>query len=140
MSIRCAAPLLLLLLVSCTRNEPAPEPATPATASPIPATAPTASPGTGATAAADDGAIPDDVAKALAARYPGAPDGACSPPVVCGDLVKIDCGAAVDGPLHFVKRKTGEEVSLCGGACFHPMGKQVEVCKTLCPPPEWTCD
>lgn len=141
MSLRAALPFAILLLSACTRGEPSaePPPATPATP-PTPAETATPTEHPIVKAPEDDGAIPSDVAQALAKRYPGPPDGMCSPPVVCGELVKIDCGAAVDGPLHYLRRKTGDEVSLCGGACMHPMGKQVEVCKTMCPPPAWTCD
>lgn len=50
----------------------------------------------------------------------------------CGNLVGVDCGAAIDGPYYYVKRDTGKIVSYCGGYCMD--GK----C-TNCPPREWTC-
>ncbi|MCB9704290.1 MAG: hypothetical protein H6711_20550 [Myxococcales bacterium] len=50
----------------------------------------------------------------------------------CGDLVGIDCNAAVDGPYYYARRDTLEIVARCGGAC---MGGQC----TNCPPAEWTC-
>lgn len=60
-------------------------------------------------------------------------------PVFCNNLVRVDCGAAVDGPLYYLNKETGEQVSICGGACMLPKGYQIEVCKTLCPPKEWNC-
>lgn len=63
----------------------------------------------------------------------------CSAPVLCGDLAYVDCGSAVDGPSYYLEKKTGKRISACGGACWIPQGEQVEVCKTLCPPKQWTC-
>lgn len=50
----------------------------------------------------------------------------------CGDLVGVDCDAAVDGPYYYVTRKDLKTVSTCGGAC---MGGKC----TDCPPKAWTC-
>jgi hypothetical protein len=50
----------------------------------------------------------------------------------CGDLLGIDCDAAVDGPYYYVKPGSLEKVSTCGGACMG--GKCVN-----CPPAEWDC-
>lgn len=63
----------------------------------------------------------------------------CGKPVFCNNLVKVDCGAAVDGPLYYLDAKSGEEISACGGTCWLASGPQLEVCETLCPPKEWTC-
>ncbi len=49
----------------------------------------------------------------------------------CGDLVGVDCGAAVDGPYYYVTRKDLTTVSTCGGACRRGC--------TDCPPKAWTC-
>lgn len=61
------------------------------------------------------------------------------PTVYCGNLGMLDCGAAVDGPLYYFDANSLEIISTCGGACFAPDAQQLEVCRTLCPPPEWTC-
>ena len=51
---------------------------------------------------------------------------------ICGELLGIDCQAAVDGPYYYVKPGSLEKVSTCGGAC---MGGKC----TNCPPAEWDC-
>jgi hypothetical protein len=63
----------------------------------------------------------------------------CKKVVFCNDLVRIDCGVEVDGPEYFLNKNTGALISTCGGACFKPLGEQLQVCQTLCPPKEWTC-
>ncbi|MBL9104192.1 MAG: hypothetical protein JNL82_24815 [Myxococcales bacterium] len=50
----------------------------------------------------------------------------------CGELVGVDCDAAVDGPYYYVTRADLKTVSTCGGAC---MGGRC----TDCPPKAWTC-
>lgn len=50
----------------------------------------------------------------------------------CGDLIGIDCEAAVDGPYYYVRRESLEIVSRCGGYCMSG------TC-TDCPPKGWTC-
>lgn len=50
----------------------------------------------------------------------------------CGDLLGVDCGAAVDGPYYYAQRSDLKTVSTCGGAC---MGGRC----TDCPPKAWTC-
>jgi len=62
-----------------------------------------------------------------------------SEPKFCNNLVMLDCGAKVDGPLYYLNKNNGEQISVCGGACLFPQGKQIEVCRTLCPPKEWNC-
>ena len=68
---------------------------------------------------------------ALAARIKEKFGDRCSYERACGELVGVDCGAAVDGPYYYVTRKDLTTVSTCGGACR--MG-----C-TDCPPKAWTC-
>ena len=89
---------------------------------------------------AAESAAAADIGRVIEKRYPG-----CAAPVYCGDMVRVDCGAAVDGPLYFLDGKSGEEISACGGACWAPESVlreegRLEACRTLCPPPEWTCD
>ena len=50
----------------------------------------------------------------------------------CGEMVGIDCEAAVDGPYYYVDKKTGDIISRCGGYCMSGC--------TNCPPKEWKCD
>lgn len=64
----------------------------------------------------------------------------CDKPEFCNNLVMVNCGAEVDGPLYYLNKNTGEEISVCGGACWHPQGKEIEVCETRCPPKEWDCE
>ena len=64
----------------------------------------------------------------------------CSAPVFCKDLVYIDCHSEVDGPAYYLDKTTGERISECGGACMKPSGEQLNVCQTMCPPKEWTCE
>jgi len=56
------------------------------------------------------------------------------------NLVKINCGAESDGPLYYLNKSNGILISACGGACWRPKGKQIEICNTLCPPKDWTCN
>ena len=49
----------------------------------------------------------------------------------CGELIGVDCDAAVDGPYYYVHHKTLAVVSTCGGACMQGC--------TNCPPSVWTC-
>jgi len=65
--------------------------------------------------------------------------GDCDEEIDCENLVFVDCGGDVDGPTYYFNRDTGDLISTCGGACLLPQGDQVEVCRTLCPPPAWTC-
>lgn len=70
----------------------------------------------------------------VAKNYPN-----CSKAEICVDLAYVDCGSAADGPSYYLNRKTGARISTCGGACWGPDSAQAEVCRTLCPPKEWTC-
>ncbi len=65
--------------------------------------------------------------------------GWCSKPVYCGDLGKIDCNSAADGPLYYFRKEDGVIVSTCGGACMVFSDDPEHPCRTMCPPPEWTC-
>ena len=50
----------------------------------------------------------------------------------CGDMIGVDCGAAVDGPYYYAKKDTLEKISTCGGACRGGC--------TDCPPKGWSCE
>ena len=50
----------------------------------------------------------------------------------CGELLGVDCGAAVDGPYSYVQRADLKTVATCGGACM--TGRCTD-----CPPKAWTC-
>lgn len=64
----------------------------------------------------------------------------CTEVARCNGIVKVDCQSAVDGPLFYFDEASHEVISTCGGACFVPMDpQQQEVCRTLCPPPAFTC-
>ena len=56
---------------------------------------------------------------------------------VCNGIGFIDFGSATDGPSFYFRNSDKKKISVCGGACMLPRGDQVEVCKKLCPPPEW---
>lgn len=58
-------------------------------------------------------------------------------PQVRNDIIRFDCGAAVDGPLYYLDARDGSLISTCGGACFTSDPDQLEECQTLCPPPDW---
>ena len=49
----------------------------------------------------------------------------------CGELIGVDCDAAVDGPYYYVHRESLAVVSTCGGACMRGC--------TNCPPSTWSC-
>lgn len=55
----------------------------------------------------------------------------CRPERTCGELLGVDCGAAVDGPYYYVQRADLKKISTCGGACMRGC--------TDCPPKAWTC-
>jgi len=57
----------------------------------------------------------------------------------CNGIVKVDCGAAVDGPLYYFDEDTVELINCCGGCCFTPDPAKQEDCRLNCPPPGWTC-
>ena len=77
---------------------------------------------------------PVDIEAYVAEHYPD-----CSPPVICRELVYVNCGEEVDGPSYYLDKETGRRISICGGACWATQGEQAEVCRTLCPPKEWNC-
>jgi hypothetical protein len=62
----------------------------------------------------------------------------CKDVTYCGDLVSVDCGAEVDGPLYYVDRNSGEIVEWCGGFCFGNSDSNDKYCRN-CPPEGWTC-
>jgi hypothetical protein len=84
--------------------------------------------------------VPVDIEAYAKKHYPN-----CKAPVVCGDLAYVDCDAAADGPAYYLRRGTGALISACGGSCMVLMERggadteQGKVCRTLCPPPGWTC-
>jgi hypothetical protein len=65
--------------------------------------------------------------------------GHCEETGRCHGIVQVDCGAAVDGPLYYFDEDSVEVISVCGGACFTNDPVQLELCRTMCPPPAWTC-
>jgi len=69
---------------------------------------------------------------ALAARVQDKFGERCKLERSCGELLGVDCGAAVDGPYYYVQKSDLKTVATCGGAC---MGGRC----TDCPPKAWTC-
>ncbi len=65
--------------------------------------------------------------------------GYCDAPKFCNNLAMVDCDSEVDGPRYYLNKINGQQISVCGGACRGAIGEQIEVCRTLCPPQEWTC-
>ncbi len=57
----------------------------------------------------------------------------------CKNIALANCPNCIDTPNYYFKIKTKQLISRCSGACWHPQGKQREICKTLCPPPQWDC-
>ena len=57
----------------------------------------------------------------------------------CKNIALANCSNCIDTPNYYFKIKTKQLISRCSGACWHPRGKQREICKTLCPPPQWDC-
>lgn len=55
----------------------------------------------------------------------------CDVDRVCGSLVYLDCGSAMDGPAYYINGKNFEILATCGGACMNPD----EPCD--CPPAAW---
>ena len=76
-----------------------------------------------------------DINKFVKEKYPN-----CSEPKFCNNLVEVDCNSAADGPLYYLNRTNGNQISSCGGSCMLADDNQSEICKNLCPPKEWTCD
>ena len=57
----------------------------------------------------------------------------------CNNLGLAECPNCIDTPNYYFSLETKQLISSCAGACWHPRDKQRQICKTLCPPPEWTC-
>ncbi len=57
----------------------------------------------------------------------------------CKNIGFANCTNCMDTPNYYFNIETKQLISSCGGACWHPRGKQREICKTLCPPPKWEC-
>lgn len=55
----------------------------------------------------------------------------------CGEIIAIDCGAAVDGPFYYVDATNGEILEYCGGYCMTPNPSN-QYCQN-CPPQDWNC-
>lgn len=137
--------LLVASLSACTPADSTTTPTTAATPPPTPTPAATPEP-TPEPAADEDGdfAHPKNVDPppatpaqpppdpALAARVQEKFGERCKLERSCGDLLGVDCGAALDGPYYYVQRSDLKTVSTCGGAC---MGGRC----TDCPPKAWTC-
>ncbi len=80
----------------------------------------------------NDPAAPPPVDSALAAEVQKKFGERCRLERSCGELLGIDCGAAVDGPYFYAQKSDLKVISTCGGACM------VGRC-TNCPPAKWTC-
>ena len=139
--MRRATLTLLLALSACTAPPPSAAPA--AEPAPEPAETPAEAP------AADEQAAGFADPKHI---EPGAPDAPPKTPAdpelerrvkekfgdtcrlerSCGDLLGVDCKAAVDGPYYYAQRDDLKTVATCGGACMS--GRCVD-----CPPKAWTC-
>jgi len=63
----------------------------------------------------------------------------CSKPLYCGQIGKVDCNSAADGPLYYFWKESGEIISTCGGACMVFPSDPAHSCRTQCPPPQWSC-
>ncbi len=145
------ATLLLLpvcaLGLACTAPPPSAAPAETSPAAepaPEPAETPAAGDDAGAGFAdpksvdgAADSATPDAPAKtpadpALETRIKQKFGEACRLERTCGDLLGVDCKAAVDGPYYYAQRDDLKTIATCGGACMS--GRCVD-----CPPKAWTC-
>lgn len=140
---------LLLALVACSAPPPSAAPARTEAAAPKPADAP-AAPAAGDAAGDDDGKDDGGFADpklgeepppqprpepiddpALTTRVQERFGERCRPERTCGELLGIDCGAAVDGPYYYVQKTDLKKISTCGGACMRGC--------TDCPPKAWTC-
>ena len=58
----------------------------------------------------------------------------------CGSIGLAECPSCIDSSSYYFNIETKQLISRCGGACWHPREEQEEVCKTLCPPPQWECN
>lgn len=140
-----AALVSLVLLVACTPADNTTAP-TSAPATPPASTLPPAEPAEPAEPDEDHGGFADPRVvdppppapaqpppdPALAARVQDKFGERCKLERSCGELLGVDCGAAVDGPYYYVQKSDLKTVATCGGAC---MGGRC----TDCPPKAWTC-
>lgn len=61
--------------------------------------------------------------------------------LVCGDISFFSTPRLLDGPTFYFRESTHELLSACGGACRQPVSAtQMEMCRTMCPPPRWVAD
>lgn len=136
---------LLLALVACSAPPPSAAPARTEAAAPKPADEP-AAPAARDDDGKDDGGFADPKLgeepppqprpepiddPALTTRVQERFGERCRPERTCGELLGIDCGAAVDGPYYYVQKTDLKQISTCGGACMRGC--------TDCPPKAWTC-
>lgn len=61
---------------------------------------------------------------------------ACKMIKMCGNLVSMDCGAALDGPHYYFNNLDGQLLMACGGRCMNPDPTNSKDCKQ-CPPKQW---
>ena len=60
----------------------------------------------------------------------------CAKPVICGTIVKIDCGySVIDDNMYFVDNITGEEICSKNLLCENAENN----CSLICPPKDWKC-
>lgn len=83
----------------------------------------------------------EDFEKVIMSNPEISSDSRCEIIEYCNNLAEVDCFAAVDGPLYYVNKYSGEIVEYCGGHCFRPDNwkyPNTKYCRS-CPPKEWTC-
>jgi len=54
----------------------------------------------------------------------------------CGELVKMDCNSALDGPIYYFDNTQGNILMICGGACMRPNPDEPLSCNE-CPLQSW---
>jgi len=67
-----------------------------------------------------------------------APGTICGKPLICGNVVSVNCSADTDGPHFYYNNDSGNLIMACGGACDSPDPSDPTACKA-CPPKEWSC-
>jgi len=55
---------------------------------------------------------------------------------ICGELVKMDCNSALDGPIYYFNNTHGKILMICGGTCMTPNSSDPLACKE-CPLQVW---